>query len=87
MTDCCGSTIQYPQNMEAISSFSQLALGFSFFTSREMEDIDDLIPPNRISDLRIVKKARDSLEIQLEWSAPGGDQDYGTGGNMLYWFC
>ena len=65
--------------MKAITAFSKQAVGNSFFISRGREDLEDTLPPNRISDLRVARKTKSSLDIQLEWTAPGGDQDYGKG--------
>ena len=79
LIDCCGSALQYQQGMKAVTAFSKQAVGQSFFISRGLEDSEDSLPPNRISDLRVVRKIKSSLDIQLEWTAPGGDQDYGKG--------
>ena len=37
----------------------------------------DLIPPSRITDLSVTP-LNDAM-INLTWTAPGGDLDYGTG--------
>ena len=70
--------------MKAVTAFSKQAVGQSFFISRGLEDSEDSLPPNRISDLRVVRKIKSSLDIQLEWTAPGGDQDYGKGLQLFY---
>ena len=84
LIDCCGSALQYQQGMKAVTAFSKQAVGQSFFISRGLEDSEDSLPPNRISDLRVVRKIKSSLDIQLEWTAPGGDQDYGKGLQLFY---
>ena len=56
-----------------------MAVGYSFYKSTGIPKSGDQIPPNRISDLHVSMKAKMSLNIQLEWTAPGRDPDFGRG--------
>jgi hypothetical protein len=56
-----------------------MAEGYSFYRSTGIQKSGDQMPPNRISDLHVSMKAKMSLNIQLEWTAPGGDHDFGRG--------
>ena len=77
--DCCGSSVPSGNKTKSVHPFDQLAIGYSFYKSMGNLEFKDYSPPNRIIDLRISMKAKSSLNIQLEWTAPGGDQDFGKG--------
>ncbi|QQP41564.1 Epithelial chloride channel proteinlike, partial [Caligus rogercresseyi] len=39
----------------------------------------DVYPPNRVIDLHVTEVADASLNVELKWTAPGGDYDKGKG--------
>ncbi|XP_072168409.1 calcium-activated chloride channel regulator 1-like [Diadema setosum] len=39
----------------------------------------DLFPPNRVQDLRVVRTSVETLSLVLLWTAPGDDLDFGIG--------
>ena len=39
----------------------------------------DISPPNRISDLQLFRQEEKDLQLELVWTEPGGDYDYGRG--------
>ena len=77
--DCCGSTIPQENKTKTIQPFHQMSVGYSFFKLNGIPKLEDHFPPNRILDLHVSMKAKSSLNIQLEWTAPGADHDFGTG--------
>ncbi|KFM65684.1 Calcium-activated chloride channel regulator 2, partial [Stegodyphus mimosarum] len=38
----------------------------------------DIIPPNRICDLKVISVDHDNSTVELQWTAPGNDYDYGN---------
>jgi hypothetical protein len=53
--------------------------GPAFYLARGVPLTADLSPPNRILDLRLAAANNDSLTVELTWTAPGGDFDFGKG--------
>ncbi len=53
--------------------------GPAFYLARGVPLTADLLPPNRILDLRLAAANNDSLTVELTWTAPGGDFDFGKG--------
>jgi len=76
--DCCGSMVPSENETATVNQFKHTAIGYSFYKSTGVSILGDQTPPNRISDLKVSMKAKSSLNIQLKWTAPGKDQDFGT---------
>jgi hypothetical protein len=53
--------------------------GPAFYLGRGVPLTADLSPPNRVLDLRLTAAHNDSLTVDLAWTAPGGDFDFGKG--------
>lgn len=75
--NCCGSRL-FPKNSLSIpvAPYSMVVPGPALYLGQGLGE--DLAPPNRISDLALVAEAGTNLEVELAWTAPGGDWDYGT---------
>ena len=76
---CCGSRIDYKNATVPTGPFLRIATGASFYVARGFSFTEDTAPPSRILDLRLVHTEKDSLMVGLEWTAPGGDYDFGKG--------
>ncbi|GFV24608.1 calcium-activated chloride channel regulator 1 [Trichonephila clavipes] len=50
-------------------------IGF-FYVNKPAPDID-ILPPNRIADLNVVSVNHENRMVQLQWTAPGNDYDFG----------
>jgi len=78
--ECCGtsyptvSTIPTPPFKRIVmgSSF-YMSQGAQFFIKDGIPEMRDIFPPARITDLHVAKHIENSLEVQLSWTAPGGD--------------
>ena len=68
-------------DFNVISKF-RIAAGPSFYLGTGVALTSDLAPPCRISDLRQVGVA--NLSVSLEWTAPGGDFDFGKGKGFIH---
>ena len=78
--DCCGSTLQPPGSPASpLPPYSLVLPGPALYLGPGLGG--DLAPPNRVTDLKIVAKRPLSLEVELRWTAPGGDWDYGKAAN------
>jgi hypothetical protein len=77
-TDCCGSRVGDQNRTKGVHPFDRISVGYSFYKARRVSN-EDLLSPNKISTLRVSMRAKSSLNIHLEWTAPGGDQDFGAG--------
>ena len=78
--NCCGSTLQPPGSPAApVPPYSLVLPGPALYLGPGLGG--DLAPPNRVTDLKIVAKRPLSLEVELTWTAPGGDWDYGKAAN------
>ena len=76
---CCGS--QLPSSGGAsLGQFTRHVTAASLYVPAEAARPagEDISPPARVSDLRLVSTNTTSLELQLQWSAPGGDLDTGA---------
>ena len=76
---CCGS--QLPTSRGAsLGQFTRHVTAASLYLPAEAARPagEDSTPPARVSDLRLVSTNTTSLELQLQWSAPGGDLDTGA---------
>ena len=76
---CCGSTVlNHFENkkFQTIGNFKRIINGPSFHSEKKMENL----PPGKIGDLRI-NILKDSLtpdKLRAEWTAPGGNFDFGS---------
>ena len=78
--DCCGSSLQPPGSPASpVPPYSLVLPGPALYLGPGLGG--DLAPPNRVTDLKIVAKRPLSLEVELRWTAPGGDWDYGKAAN------
>ena len=78
--DCCGSSLQPPgSSASPVPPYSLVLPGPALYLGPGLGG--DLAPPNRVTDLKIVAKRPLSLEVELSWTAPGGDWDYGKAAN------
>jgi hypothetical protein len=78
-TECCGSRIAFGNVTVPTGAFHRLVAGPAFYLGRGVPLTADLSPPNRVLDLRLVAAHNDSLTVDLAWTAPGGDYDFGKG--------
>ena len=58
--------------------------GPAFYLGRGVPLTTDISPPNRVLDLRLTAAHKDSLAVELAWTAPGGDYDFGKGEGTLH---
>ena len=61
------------------SPFHRQIVGPGFYIRQGLSPRTDIAPPSRVLDFHVAKIVQDSLYVQLEWSAPGGDYDQGKG--------
>jgi hypothetical protein len=84
--DCCGSAFPAGNTIPA-SPFLRQAAGPAFFFEGAHFNEDgaevDVFPPNRVVDLAVSRAVEDSLYVQLEWTAPGGDLTNGKGRSTI----
>lgn len=40
---------------------------------------EDILPPNRVCDLKVLSINSKNRTVLLQWTAPGDDYDYGKG--------
>ena len=71
---CCGSAINY-DHVRTLPTFQRQKV-YGVIDIVSAEEAEDVIPPNRILDLRaLVDNA--TREVSLRWTAPGDDFDWG----------
>ena len=78
--DCCGSELKTTSSIKTVTRFPPLyTVGPSFYLNKQ--SIKDISPPNRISDLSTanIDTSIDHNIINISWTAPGGDWNYGRG--------
>ena len=80
--NCCGSRVRYRETIPA-SPFHRQTVGPGFYIRQGLSPRTDIAPPSRVLDFHVAKIVQDSLYVQLEWSAPGGDYDQGKGNCQL----
>merc|ERR1719270_1680708 len=76
---CCGSKV-FSTSQESVGQFVRYSTQPSVFISETETNSmkQDLTPPSKITDLRVVSANSSSLLVDLQWSAPGGDLDSGS---------
>ena len=77
--DCCGSNTNMDKSkLEKTGKFKRIKAG-SVITLTEVPDLStsDLIPPAKISDLKI-KVVAESQSLVATWTSPGDDYDAGS---------
>lgn len=42
---------------------------------------EDILPPNRVADLNVISIDSENSTVELQWTAPGDNYDYGRGMN------
>jgi hypothetical protein len=82
--ECCGSRIAFGNATVPTGAFHRLVAGPAFYLGRGVPLTADLSPPNRVLDLRLTAAHNDSLTVDLAWTAPGGDYDFGKGEMKLF---
>ena len=82
--DCCGSsfptlaTIPTPSFRRVVMAPSfHVAVAVQYFLRGGIPRMQDIFPPARVSDLRLVQYGNSSLAASLAWTAPGGDLSSG----------
>jgi hypothetical protein len=83
-TECCGSRIAFGNATVPTGAFHRLVAGPAFYLGRGVPLTADLSPPNRVLDLRLAAAHNDSLTVDLAWTAPGGDYDFGKGETRFF---
>jgi len=73
---CCGSRM-ISRVGEPTGKFFRYVTGPSFFIKKSNSLQQDLTPPSRISDFRILSTNTTMLRVNFTWTAPGGDFDAG----------
>ena len=73
--DCCGTWRPSESAGAPTGQFTRFVTGPSVYL--EAGSSEDLTPPSKIPDLRLVDTNDNSSSITLTWSAPGGDADQG----------
>lgn len=80
---CCGSKLPDYYTIPT-SPFERVFSGQSFSLSKTAilrnftTQKTDVFPPNRITDLKVKSYLNSSLNVILEWTAPGDDYNIGT---------
>ena len=75
--DCCGSMLYPLSTLSApLPPFSMTVAGPALYLGAGFGG--DLAPPSRITNLALNSEDQHSLSVNLAWTAPGGDWDYGT---------
>ena len=85
--NCCGSRLPHPDTIPS-APFKRQTAGSAFYLRQGLSPKVDIAPPSRIMDFHLARMVENSLYVQLEWSAPGGDYDRGKGEReviSLYW--
>lgn len=74
--NCCGSRVEFVETLPT-SPFHRQTVGTGFYIKQGISPRTDIAAPSRILDFRVSRIINDSLYVELEWSAPGGDFDKG----------
>jgi hypothetical protein len=82
--ECCGSRIAFGNATVPTGAFHRLVAGPAFYLGRGVPLTADLSPPNRVLDLRLTAAHNDALTVDLAWTAPGGDYDFGKGETRFF---
>ena len=72
--ECCGSLINFQNETSPTGAFERISTVPVFYMSKGYAFSRDISPPNRI----FRQEAKD-LQLELVWTEPGGDYDYGRG--------
>ncbi|TRY77432.1 hypothetical protein TCAL_07427 [Tigriopus californicus] len=81
---CCGSALPFSYTVPT-GPFQRFAVGSSFLIEQTSNFyirqgsrlVNDIFPPNRITDFWVDNYLDESLFVTLKWTAPGGDYDQG----------
>ena len=78
--ECCGTryptiaTIPTPPFKRQVMGPSfYMSQGAQFFIKDGIPEMRDIFPPVRITDLHVARQIENQNEVQLSWTAPGGD--------------
>ena len=74
--NCCGSKLPDFYTIPT-SPFERVFSGHSFTSFKTFEKKDPF-PPSRITDFKVEKYENRSLNVKLQWTAPGDDYNKGT---------
>jgi hypothetical protein len=77
--ECCGSLINFKNETSPTGAFERISTGPVFYMRKGYAFSRDISPPNRISDIQLFRQEDKELQLELVWTAPGGDYDYGRG--------
>ena len=68
--------------------FKRQSAGPGVYLRQGISPSVDIAPPTRILDFHVARIVENSLYVELEWSAPGGDFDQGKGKlRTKFYFC
>jgi len=87
VSECCGSRIEYGNISAPTGTFQRISAGESFYLAHGYPLTEDISPPCRISDLQMAEVLNETLAIRLDWTAPGGDLDFGKGERSFLYIC
>ena len=81
---CCGSSMPFsftvpttPFTRHALSGSFFVQEGSQFYLRQGSPHRNDVYPPSRITDFRLLSYLDNSLYVTLQWTAPGNDYDFG----------
>lgn len=76
---CCGSAI-WPQAVHQLAPFQRQLPPLDIeVAAGAAERVEQILPPARINDLRILPQTTGEIRARLLWTAPGANGDVGTG--------
>ena len=77
--ECCGSIIDFRNETSPTGAFQRISTGPAFYVAKGFPLSRDICPPNRISDFELTLQEEKTLDLELAWTAPGGDYDFDRG--------
>ena len=77
--ECCGSIIDFRNETSPTGAFQRISTGPAFYVAKGFPLSRDICPPNRISDFELTVQEEQTLDLELAWTAPGGDYDFDRG--------
>jgi calcium-activated chloride channel regulator 3/4 len=76
---CCGSAI-WPQAVHQLAPFQRQLPPLDIeVAAGAAERVEQILPPARINDLRVLPQSNGEIRTRLLWTAPGANGDVGSG--------